>query len=127
MPRAEYEKLLNLTKKGTSEYALVSDYQSGDLPLVFQGKYANKSLVCDRDKFGETVKAYPWLDIFVLDVFPREQAKTYLKSVKRASGLFNLCRLRNISGAKKQSSGFRKLIFKANDIIHFFDLIGDKK
>lgn len=128
MPRDDYTKLCRImSEKNDNRYDLIVNCEIGDLPLSFQGKFVNTSLMCDRDKFGEIVKAHPWIDIFVLDSFPSQKQRTYVKRVKFNSVLYNLSRLRNINGAKENSTGIRRVLFKLNDVFHFLDIIGESR
>lgn len=130
MFREQFNALLNVLKSENAsekDYAFYYDYKAGDLPTVFQGKFVNKRLLCDREKFGETAIVHPWIDVFVLDFYPKNKGVRYLRSVKRHSILFNIYRLKDIKSIKKDSKGLRKMIYVMNGVFHFLDIIPRKK
>lgn len=129
MARDQYDRLIEVlnTDNLQNKFGLFSDEKKWDLPLMFQGKFVNREMLCDRNKFGTTIVTFPWIDIFILDTYPIKKEKKYLKSVKRASVFFNLYRLKDCDPVKRTSKGFHRLIFKANDIFHFLDRIKKEK
>lgn len=128
MPRAEYDRLQKITAQDPDgAYTLFSDPENGDPEQNFQGKFINRALWCDRDSFGHPFTVHPWIDIFILDEYPSKKEKRYLRGVKRASVLFNLCRLRHNENARSKSGGIHKILFKINDIFPVLDWIGEKR
>lgn len=128
MPREDYTRLLEIVERDDhAPYTLSSINVSGAIPLSLQGKYVNKSLICDRIWFGQTVVVHPWIDIFILDVFPHKKAKVFLSKAKIYSVIFNLCRLRNMPQIRKEAKGLHKLIYNTNVVLHQLDLFGEKR